>query len=354
MSEVGAALGYFHGDDGYGLERAADAMAARLAMGGGPVERWRVSGDATSAARVAERVGTGSLFGGGTLAIVVDPAPLLRAKEDRTTLVDTLRHVADGNGLVFLESSDGSRRSKALEDLAKAVAAAGGEVRELRAPKEAQLAGWVEARARERTIALGPGASREIATRVGGFVHEGDIDRRRMGELAVREIEKLALYRPDGQVTVDDVRALVAEVVPGSAWAFLDAIAARRVPRALELLDRLLGSTHELVLLAQLHRRIRELIEVGDLVASGARPATIVSELKLKPFRAEKLVEQTRAWELPELDAALEGLLQLDALVRGANGTASDPGRVRLAFSLWIADRVARVGVRAGVDGGAG
>lgn len=334
------ALGYYHGDDGYGLEQAAAAVVRRLAAAG-PVDRWSVTGDATTPGRLIERLGTASMFGGGTAAVVTDPGPLVRAKDSKEALLAVLAAVAPGNGLVFLEPTEGGRRPKMLEDLAKAVAAAGGDVREYKAPKEGQLANWIEGRAREREIRLGAGAARELAQRVGGFVREGDVDRRRQGQVAVGELEKLALYRPDGTIEVDDVRALVAEVVPGSAWAFLDAISLRRVPQALEQLERLMGTTHELVVLAQLHRRIRELLVTADLVAAGARPPEIMKALKLKPYPAEKLVDHARGWTLPELDAALEGLQDVDAVVRGAAGTA-DAGQRRLAFTLWIAERVGR------------
>ena len=58
-------------------------------------------------------------------------------------------------------------------------------------------------------------------------VKDRDVDRRRMSELANAELEKLALYRPGGTVTNDDIEALVAEAVPGSTWAFLDALGSR-------------------------------------------------------------------------------------------------------------------------------
>jgi DNA polymerase-3 subunit delta len=344
----GGLLGYFFGDDGYGLERAADGASERLKADGGEVERWRVGGDATPSSRIAERVGTASLFGGGSLAIVVDPAPLLRSKEERDRMIAILKLVAPGNGLVFLEPNDGSnRRPAALTALEKAVREAGGEVRELKAPKEGQLANWVEQRARERGVQLAPGAARELATRVGGFVREGDVDRRRQGELVVGELGKLALYRPGAPVSVEDVKALVAEVVPGSTWAFLDAVASRRVPRALEMLDRLLDTSPDLVVLAQLHRRIRELIEVADHLAAGASPGSLVRTLGLKPFRAEKLVEQARTWTLPELDAAIDGLVELDATVRGAPGTPPGDANRRLAWTMWVGEQVGRAGTAA-------
>jgi DNA polymerase-3 subunit delta len=290
-------------------------------------------------------VGTASLFGGGTVAVVVDPSPLLRSRDDRDRTTALLAAVAPGNGLVFLEPSDGSnRRAVALTALETAVREAGGEVRELRAPKEGQLAAWIETRARERGITLGSGAARELATRVGGFVREGDVDRRRQGELAVGELDKLGLRRPGGTVTVDDVRELVAEVVPGSTWALLDAIGLRRVGRALELLDRVLDATPELVVLAQVHPRLRQLIEVADHLAAGATPGSLVRTLGLKPFRVERLVEQARGWTPPELEAALDGLVELDATVRGAPGTPSGEANRRLAWALWVGECVGRRG----------
>jgi DNA polymerase III delta subunit len=335
-------LAWFYGDDAWALDDAADTVFRKLAAEAPGLERARMSGDSTSAGRIAERVATGSLFGGGTLVVLTDPAPLVRSKDDRDALAAVLAAVAPGNGIVFLEPTDGSnRRPAAMIALEKAVADAGGETRELRAPKEGQLTAWIEQRARERGMTLGPGAARELATRIGGFVREGDVDRRRQSQLAVAELDKLALYRPDARVDAEDVASLVAEVVPGSAWAFLDAIGQRRTARALAILERLQESTPDLVLLAQLHRRIRELIIAADLRQSGARNAEIVKALGLKSYPAELRVEQSRGWTLPELDAALEGLVELDATVRGAPGTPVGDAQRRMAFSLWIAERVA-------------
>jgi len=86
--------------------------------------------------------------------------------------------VAPGNGLAFVETLDSfGRRSAALEALSQVVAAAGGEVLEVRAPKEGQMVRWIEERGAEREIRFGRGAAQELATRVGAFVREGDVDR---------------------------------------------------------------------------------------------------------------------------------------------------------------------------------
>jgi DNA polymerase III delta subunit len=337
-----AIIAYFRGDDGYGIDRAVAAIGRRMmeATGAAP-ERWRVQGADTDAATIGERVATAPMFGGGTLAVVAEPGPLIRSRAERTLLEQVLGTVAPGNALVFVETGGASRRSAALQGLETAVARGGGDVQAFKAPLAGELAAWIEARATERGIRLGPGAARELARRVGGFVREGDVDRVRQGALAVGELEKLALYRPFDPVTEQDVRSLVAEVVPDSTWAMLDAIAERRAPAAGAALDRLLETTPEPVVLVHLHRRLRELIEVADHLASGATPGSLVRTLGMKPFRVEKLVGQARRWSLPALEDALAGVLELDAMVKGAPGSGATDGQRRLAFALWIRDRVA-------------
>ncbi len=322
-------LGYYWGDDEYGLDAAALALGRHAAgPGGEPPATWRTTGASTRVGDIAERISTATLFGGGALVIIEDPGPLVRAKADREALLAAVATLAPGNALAFVEPVDGSaRRTKSLEDLAAAVADLGGDVRQLVAPREGGMARWIEDRATERGMRLERGAAEALARKIGAFVREGDIDRRRQGRLAVAELEKLAVYRLDAPVRAEDVDALVADAVPGSTWAFV-------------LLDRLLETTPEPVLVAVLHRRIRELLLVADHRERGETIQATARALKLKEYPARKLWEQGHAWREDELIGALEGLLELDAGLKGERG--SDGGRRRLAFSLWLAERVAR------------
>lgn len=334
-------LGYFWGDDGYGLEAEAAALGRDVAGEGPPLTRWRVPGATTRVADIAERVATATLFGGGTLVVVEDPAPLLRSRGERDALLATLGAVAPGNALVFLEPTDGSnRRATSLEELAAAVAAVGGRVRQRVAPKEGALSRWIGERAAERRIAIEPAAADLLARRVGGFVREGDIDRRRQGQLAVAELEKLALYRLDAPIRREDVEALVADAVPGSTWALLDAVGSRRSRDAVDLLDRVLDGTPEPVVLTFLHRRVRDLISILDAQVRGESIQDAARTMKLKEYPARKLWEQAHGWRPDELDRALESLLDVDATLKGE--AAADGRRRRLAFLVWIAEHVAR------------
>jgi len=333
-----APLGYYWGEDSYGVARGPDGLAARLAGDGPPPERVRLTGASTTADEIAERVATATLFGDGTLVIVSEPAPLVETRPLAARLSEAMATIVDGNGLAFLDMVDGTaRRPASLQTLRKAVAEAGGEVREYKAPTEAGMARWIADRARERGIDISGPATQALAERIGGFVREKDVDRRRQGELAVAELEKLAIYRLDAQIRPEDVKVLVAEAVPGSTFALLDAVGLRRAAEAAALADRL-DEVPSPLLVFHLHRRLRELIGAADLLASGTRPAELVRALKVHPYVAEKLARQARLWTLPELEAALAGLLELDAALKGRDG-GGETGR-RSAVSLWIADHV--------------
>ena len=342
---IHAPVAYFWGDDAYGIEAAVEGLRTGPAFAEGPPERWRAATDPNLAARtlaeLRERALTGSLFGSGTLAIVANPGPLVRRNEDRAALIEAIGALAPGNGVAFAVETDSGVKEPPQKPLAEAVRAAGGDVRRFEAPREGALAAWIEARARERDIKLAPGAAKELATRVGGFVREGDVDRREQGRIAVGELEKLAVYALERPITADDVRALVSEAVPGSIWAFVDSVGMRQGSRSTALLERLLPDTPEPVLLAVLHRRLRELIEVFDRLDAGESPGSLVRSMRLVPFRAETLARQARQWSAADLDAAFDGLLELDAMVKGVPGSPAGDAQHRLAFTLWLTDRVA-------------
>lgn len=342
MSLDSPVLAYFRGDDGWAVDRAVVAVAKELERTSGAApDRWRVVGRETTPEAIAERVATAPMFGGGTLAVLTDPGPLLRSKAGREAVEKLLATVAPGNALVFVEVGDGRKRAATLTNLEAAVKRAGGTGRAFTAPRAHELAGWVHARGRELGITLDDAASRELATRVGGYVTDGDVDRRSMSALAVSELEKLALYRPDGVVTIDDVIALVPEVVPNSTWAFLDAVADRKVRTAAPLLDRLLETVPEPVILAQLGPRIRELLMAADHAANHGSPADLVKLMGVHPFRVEKAATAARNWTVEELEAALEGVLELDAAVKGVEGSSGTDRQRRLAFAMWLNDHVA-------------
>jgi DNA polymerase III delta subunit len=355
---VNGSLAYFWGEDAFGLEQAAKKLASDLAATSGePAEIWRTGtadDESASAAaarskaldRIEQRISTSTLFGGGTVVVVRQPGMLLAESTARQRTLGLLPQVAPGNALCFLDLiASGNKAPAANGVLRDAVAAAGGQVTEFPVPTRERMEGWIERRATELDVSLAPGAAKEIANRVGAFVREADVDRRRQSELANAELEKLALYRPGGKVTPADVEQIVSEAVPGSTWAFLDALGSRRVAEAATLAERLLrGGTAIPLLIVQIHRRLRELIVVRDHLDAGTRPPDLVRALKLQPFRAQKLAEQAARWDAAALEAALSGLLEIDLLSKGIAADGSprslSDDRSQLALLSWIGERV--------------
>src|SRR3954447_18681214 len=300
---------YLYGDDDLLAARMADRFAAALAaQDGAPLDRWEVRADQTNAGTVAaglrERLATAGLFGGGTLAVVADPGALARRNDTRATVVEALALAAPGNAAVFIESAKANAKGPGPRRLADAVTAAGGRVTAVMAPRPTGLAAWIETEARDRGLRLAAGAARELAERLGARVTDGDVERRHVTRVAANELDKLTLRHALDQrpITPEDVRDLVAATTPASVWALTDAVGDRREEAALTALDRLLDATPEPVLLAVLHRRVVELLELGDRLANGAAlPAAARAMGITSEFRAKTLAGQARRWRTEEL-----------------------------------------------------
>jgi DNA polymerase-3 subunit delta len=339
-----APLLYIWGDDDLLAERLVVRFATALATQlGTPLERWDVRPDQATATSVAgqlgERLTTGVLFGGGTLAVVANPGALARRNETRDAVIAAMGILAPGNAVAFVESTATSAKGPGPKRLADAVAAAGGRIVGAAAPRPTGLGAWIETEARDRGLALAPGAARALAERLGSRVTEGDVDRRYLSRIATMELDKLALRHVDDGAPVgpDDVHDLVAAATPASVWALTDAVGERKHDAAMTALDRLVADTPEPVLLAVLHRRIVELLELRDRLAIGEALPVAARAMRINSeFRARTLAGQARHWTIDELAAALAGLVELDALVKGVPGTTAGAAQRRLAFTLWV------------------
>jgi len=356
---AGPSLAYFWGEDSWSIERAVHELAARLGDDDGPLSVWRAAPEeegieegGTSSTRrrerllgeIEQRLATAPLFGGGTLVVVRQPEALAREGSARRRLVALIDSVPSGNGLVLTDlTATGARGTAARSPLRDAVAAAGGAIQEFPVPAREKMEAWATGRARELGVTLGPGAARTLAERVGAFVRETDVDRRRQTELADSELRRLALYRPEGVISRQDVIETVVEAVPGSAWAFLDAVGARRARDAAALAERLIADgAPPPLLISQLHRRLRELITVREHIDEGTRGAALARQMKVQPFRARKLEEQAARWTIEGLVRAMSLLLGLDHASKGISSDGStrqmSDSRTALDLQRWIAE----------------
>ena len=299
--------------------------------------------DATPAT-ILERVATATMFGGGTLAIVANPLPLIRSKAGLDAVRELLEAVAPGNALVFVDELDQMpSKSKGLGAtrlaLIEAIRTAGGETGEYRAFVGASMTGWIARQAKDLGVRLGPGAADELATRVGGTGRRrrhrppqpGAPGRRRAREAGPAPHR----WRRDDRRRRPGARGRGEPELRCGSSSTPSGTAARS-PSGCSIGSS--QTTPEPLVVAQLYTRIRQLLDVTDRRAAGENPAAIVKGAKLSPYVAEKLAGMSLRWTVAELRKALDGLFALDVLVKGADGgTSTEEGR-RLAFTLWLAD----------------
>ncbi|ERJ90439.1 DNA polymerase III, delta subunit [Selenomonas sp. oral taxon 892 str. F0426] len=142
-------------------------------------------------------------------------------------------------------------------------------------------------------------------------------------EFLDRQLEKLTLYTDNAQFTEADLRAAFSEMPEVSVFALMDAVSARDVQRALDLLARCRADgVHFTVLLALLTRHVRQLWQAKRLLMTGTPPKGLGKVMGLHPFIAEKLGGHARGFSEATLARAILSLADADYLLK--TGQAGD------------------------------
>ena len=142
-------------------------------------------------------------------------------------------------------------------------------------------------------------------------------------EFLDRQLEKLTLYTDNPQFTEDDLRAAFSEMPEVSVFALMDAVSARDVRPALDLLARCRADgVHFTVLLALLVRHVRQLWQAKRLLMNGTPPKGLGKIMGLHPFIAEKLGGHARLFSEATLSDAVLALADADYLLK--TGQAGD------------------------------
>lgn len=110
----------------------------------------------------------------------------------------------------------------------------------------------------------------------------------------------------------------------GDRFKLLDAVLARNPGQALNSLARLLqhGGDEPLALVAFFHGQMRLYWQAQRLAQRGWESGKIYSKLGISPRRAHFFSKQMRLFGLKQLEAALEGLFELDRAVKSGEDEA--------------------------------
>lgn len=199
-------------------------------------------------------------------------------------------------------------RAKAPAKLAKAVAAARGEIHEFEAPKAREMPRALVADAKRLGFRLDPAAARLLVDRMGA-------NPVRLGN----ELQRLALWAHDGgEVGLEDLEEMIADTSEEAVWSLSDALLEGDAATALRIGERLIEQGENVTgLIYGLASRLRNACAAAAKLEEGVPPKQVEASLKMHPYAAKQLVSRLREAELADLRLATETLARLEIWCRG-------------------------------------
>jgi DNA polymerase-3 subunit delta len=306
-----------HGDDDVTLDAWRARVRKRVAEdSGAELEIFR--GDRSSAQDVADALGLLTL-GVGRRWILADGVQDWKDK-DLAPVAEALKQPDPDTVVVFIAEANpkarrGSPASKgqAPAGLVKAVEKVG-EVQKCEAPKPRGLPKWVLERAKELDLVL----DREAAEALVALV--GLDDRRPRLRRLLRELEKLALFVPEGApIDRETVEAVAASDVSARVHQMADALVAGDRERALVLAEelRIQGEPVTYVIFGVL-RKAFEIRGAWGALESGVSQRDLAKALNLRQdWMVKPIVEQATNVDGERLERVVRELAELDWSVRG-------------------------------------
>ncbi|MDP3965000.1 MAG: DNA polymerase III subunit delta [bacterium] len=242
----------------------------------------------------------------------------------RDSIQDNVSALPDAeNVVIFWEDGTQTKRGrKKSEPLFGLTAGPGVVIEAFPRLTESQMNQWAKKEAASRGAKIGSAALQLMV----GLVGE---DLWRMNT----EIDKLAHYKRGGEITEQDVAALVRAKFDNDIFELTDALAEQDQAKALKLLDEHFSEgVAGQYLLTMLSRQFRILLQVKDELERGQAPSVLAEVLGLHPFVVRKAVNQAKGFTRQRLLAIYHKFLQLDERLKSS---AVDQ---RLLFDLFTVE----------------
>ena len=240
-----------------------------------------------------------SLFGGGALVLVRNLDAWNAAQKAKITTY--LEDPSPETDLVLLGKKLGARE-KLLAAVKKS-----GEVHDFQQPTGRALVKWLIGYARQQELELPEGVAQSLVDRCSG-------DKVRLS----REVEKLALYSDGRNATLEDVETLCPPDIQSNIFTFVDSLAVGDRSKSLSLLEDLISTGEPALRLTFMVRRQFQLLSrARALLDRGTPQGEVARDLKVPPFVARKLDEQSRKMNEKDLDRALSLVLDLERGLKG-------------------------------------
>jgi DNA polymerase-3 subunit delta len=224
-----------------------------------------------------------------------------------------LPHLPETTRLVFLESKSlGEKHS-----LLKLAQGEKGFVKAFTRPEGSNLERWIRQRVEKLGGRIAPRATHTLAENVSNDLRALD-----------NEIEKLVLYKEPGEtIQEEDVFLLCPYVAEANVFDLVDALGARQGRTAVQLLQKKYNEgVDPFYLFSMFVRQFRLLIQVKELADASFDAQAISKSLKIHAFVAGKLLQQSKGYQIAQLEGIYAHLLEMDLGVK--------TGRMDMATAL--------------------
>ncbi|SEM67855.1 DNA polymerase III, delta subunit [Ligilactobacillus sp. WC1T17] len=186
---------------------------------------------------------------------------------------------------------------------------------------EEQVARLLTAKAKKQQLTLEPGALEILLERTNADV-----------SLALNELDKLMLLNQENNIiTAQQAERMVSQSLEENVFDLVELVLKRKVQEALEMYHELLLSKQEpLMINAILLGQFRLLLQVSILKNRGFMQGSIVSTLKIHPYRVKLALRFVKQNSQADLSRAYLGLVKIEELLKS---TSQDP---ELLFQLFM------------------
>ncbi len=199
-------------------------------------------------------------------------------------------------------------RGKAPAVVAKAVEAAGGEIRNYEAPNPREMPRRLVAEAGRLGFTLEPDAARALVERMG-------TNPVRLGH----ELQRLALWAGNGgEVTAADLDEMVSDTSETAAYSLADVLVDRSPEQVIALSERLLSQGESVGgLVYMLASRLRKAGEAMAMLETGMSRRSVEGSLGMHPYAAKLLIDRVADASIEDIRAATQTMADLEVWCRG-------------------------------------
>jgi DNA polymerase-3 subunit delta len=328
-SEKKPRLYLFFGNDELAMHKLVQGLVDKVmdaAMGDMNISRFQENPRVEDVRDAAYMI---PMFGDRRLVLLTNAQDWLKGSKNKDSILKLLEGLPSSTALVLqlnLEMERGNWKEFAsthwLRKWVKDQPSGVVFQKECSLPGIGQMPGLIMKEAKEKKGEFSPEAAQELTRAIGNDTL-----------IASLEIDKLLTYvdyqRP---VTAEDVRLLTPEVAPISVFDMVDAIGERNIPKAAQLLHRLLETEMPIPLFGMIVRQFRRLILAREVLDQGGRKSQIEKALKVHPFVAEKLEKQASLFDMNQLKEIYHRLLTTDEYMKTGQ---MDP---KIAMEMFVSE----------------